>query len=84
MSQPEWTLRSSSWVVWSEDDATLADPDHEGLSRVLRSLYPTGLSRLVETYDVGDAVFYRYADGRVVSSSHPGGSEVRELIDPNI
>lgn len=78
---PSWTRWPSSW---SEDDATVLDPDHETASTAWSRLYGEALNigEAVAIFDGGDAVFTLMPRGRVLVSSWPGNCSILQVPPP--
>lgn len=70
--------------LWSEDDATVSDPDHERLEAAFHRLFgrPFSRSEAIGGLDVGDAVFYLLPNDIVVCSSYPGNDAIYRLLPP--
>lgn len=76
-------LYKESIVLWTEDDATTNDPDHEGVDKALERIFNS--TRLVKENakafeDTQDSCEYLYERGTIlviVSYSYPGNSSIR-------
>jgi hypothetical protein len=65
--------------LWSEDDCTTRDPDHETLQRAWLRLVGKPMSSYlppISKTDAGDGEWLMMLNGMVVWSSYPGGSEI--------
>lgn len=83
MSDLEKRLKHKE-TLWSEDDATVSDPDHERLEAAFQRLFGRVFSRseAVDGLDVGDAVFYLLPNDIVVCCSYPGNDAIYRLMTP--
>ena len=77
LAVPEW----ARWPkVWTEDDATTSDPDHETVDEAWEERYGSrpDRSQSILTYDGGDCECHLMPGERVLVASYPGGSEILE------
>lgn len=61
-------------LVWSEDECTRHDPDHETIGRQWRRRFGEELDakQTVEREDAGDTFWYRMRNGYVACLSYDG------------
>lgn len=74
--RPLWTLKERATRVWSEDEATVSDPDHETVNEAFLRIYKVPVPRPLETWDAGDAVYELLPASLVVVRSYPGNDEI--------
>lgn len=81
VEQPVWARDSASNVLWSEDDTTVSDPDHEDLAGAWERIFGTSRSAVtpLKCWDGSDAKFYIYDGGVIAVLSYPGNSDLRLL-----
>ena len=67
-------------AVWTEDDCTTNDPDHESLCAAWLRLFshPLDYKRAVKEEDGGDGHSYLMPNGYIAWASYPGGSSIYE------
>lgn len=66
-------------ALWTEDDATTRDPDHEDLDAAWRRMFGEKLDTAdaVDTGSAPDATFYRMPNGATAIVSYPGASMIQ-------
>lgn len=78
--RPEWSASQNSKSVWTEDEATCGDPDHETIKAAWRRSFGEDYPDVcLASWDAGDAVFRLFPKGRVAVCSFPGNSEIRVI-----
>jgi hypothetical protein len=60
-------------VVWSEDDATVNDPDHEFVWDAYKRLYGGIRDNVLGKQDKGDVIYYKMPDDVLIAFSYPPG-----------
>lgn len=72
--------------IWSEDDCTVHDPDHETLHKAWKRLFDEDFdARLATDYeDFGDGTYYTMPNGYSVFASYPGASEIYAPAAPDV
>ena len=68
-------------TLWTEDDATTSDPDHETIRMAWKRLFDEDFDVVKEQsgvlkIDHGDADEYRFPDGRIALATYPGNSVI--------
>jgi hypothetical protein len=81
-TRPVWTLRRFAKTIWSEDDATTSQFDHESLDKAYYRIYKQPISNCLGSWGGGDLIFKLLPQGIVVVESYPGNSEIRVLLTP--
>ena len=68
--------------VWSEDDATTHDPDHEHVEKAYKRLVGREFDTrdAIRVNDQGDAIEYEMPEGWFVIMSYPGNSAIERLV----
>lgn len=81
LDEPPW----AHWPkVWSEDDATMNDPDHESVCDAWVERYGEDFDEkdAIAVFDGGDCMCYLMAGGRVLEQSYPGNSRILQCPPP--
>ena len=76
VKRPDWTQIKQATRVWSEDDVTVGQSDHETVDRAFMRIYGVQMLDPLETWDDGDSFYKRLPMGIVVIESFPGNSGI--------
>ncbi len=75
--RPRWTLLSQAISVWSEDDATVSQSDHETIERAFKRIYGVPMPDPIEVWSDDEESSYRLLPmGIVACDSYPGNSQI--------
>ena len=75
-SRPDWTLVRRACRVWTEDDATTGQLDHETMSQAFKRIYKLVMPTPLETWDDGETIYKKLPAGLVACASYPGNSGI--------